>query len=1765
MDASTHNEGDKLVMPTPTIPIWTKPTKTPTFPIWGKPLVPDTIPAATEDIPFTLTKGGEDIELTYKPSDSTVWQDDKLVGSIDKATGDFIPKEPSVGRKILGGVFKAIDYTFYPFTAFGMLSWSWGKDIEGQLQELGERAEQGDYKALILQDILGVRGKDTPTEPQMVGLDKEAVKEWLPGGGVYEKYRSLPWYQQLLYEAPAWALLGKAGGAIAGSRALSAAVARGGAMGRFAQVGRVALAPIAAYETGVGKITSPIVNKILSVAQQRAVKIALRQEATRLGIKLTTQTEKQLIVSYKAALEQHLNRELVAWMARNPTVKLTEKTQSQVINYLLRHASPDSSARMMISALEGGVTPQMIASGADQTAMAVAKMVPVALKQFAVTPTMPTVTGLIPPTTTGIMPTVTGITEGITMPAGVQQEILSQAEILLQQVPEVLPNNLHVVGIPEGEAFIRTDSAGNPLVAGTSHIREGQLTLSTVVSAQPGTLTSGRALVDVGNYIKENNIAFPPREEMSPEAIRVYDKLAERGEIPEYAPTTAMAEWETVTGKAIIPKGVTGQELVDMNAIYGKAWDAAWATQRKVALAKRVGLSANVGYKAWGELSPAQQQAIFAGAMQEVNLPTAWDDVMTIRQKTDLALQAGFEKLNQVFPPKVVSKKWSELSKADQMKLSSAYEVSTKGITTAMAEGETVSGIPEVPPSIEGDSIFIPEKLPSVPPPISPEANILGRSENEWGGFMADLQDAQTVADIAFRNDVVRKWANNLPGMRGLFKLLNPQVVANTPAEKAAIIRATLKDEGYQKTQGVIAYLQEVGNQEKIFGELDSKGFIKEGKLKGNTVGDIAGARAKWEVKLTDEQRLWLDRAKTIEKATVEFLKLNDIDIKLLSLEEGGQFATRRVWGKTLDDGSVIDTAFVGAGVGRPGSRLPTEKHRIFKTEAEAIEADYHYIPYEEALYLKVIGAYNRVADKKMADWLLSQVPWRTTGASEELILAAEAAKHKLRHSQMLLAALNRAVRGERVPDVTLRAIATSYPDQAQELKDLIPRLQAAKPSAKEIKNLTNVAKGLIDTNKMESYRAVAARARAREAAMRVKIGEAVIPAPAFQGKILTGPEARETARTLRKTFEPSFNKALGQVNKANAVARYFMLAGDYSPFTIQLLFLIGENPQIYGRAFGGAVRAMLDPKFHSTLLSEHKATIDRHPNLSIAKGGTTEFTEAMARGGWLSGKTSFHPDAEVYWKSLALFLPRAVGKVGGLVLTPFQRVFEYSLDAAGIYLAEAYEHLCTTPARTADVDQFINEFRGLTSSARIGVSGMQRQCETALILAPRYNRAIAGLVFDLSRGNIRGHLARKSLIKGIAALCAIAVAISIARGEDKDEILEHFNPNSSMFFTWDIAGQKVGPGSKIRSLIKLIAQSSANPDKLLEFSMDNPALRFVRGNLSPVTSSAIDLITGRSYIGDPTRDGMLSFSKEILGGNLLPIWVQSTLLEGGSVIGRTWRGLAEFFGGRAYPEPLWDEVRRLRDRYAKQDFNMKYEDLNRAQIDKLKDNHPDLNDLEEKARLEQAERGDEVEYGIYLTIQEAVAERNDTLENAAALLLNGSMSKYDYDKERGYARPYYSGGMSAIYSLRDRLDPGRIKDIQEWLSENQKPEDKALDAYQEYRASLIEKSELPRDWDEIEVKCEAHLAKLPPKIREYVKANLNRWINDLPENAKKIELMRLQGIEDETWWDDYRDYVEIPATGEIPTIPTWGGETQEPTSPTETPDGTPTIPVWGK
>ncbi|MDZ4231499.1 MAG: hypothetical protein U1C52_01785, partial [Patescibacteria group bacterium] len=734
---------------------------------------------------------------------------------------------------------------------------------------------------------------------------------------------------------------------------------------------------------------------------------------------------------------------------------------------------------------------------------------------------------------------------------------------------------------------------------------------------------------------------------------------------------------------------------------------------------------------------------------------------------------------------------------------------------------------------------------------------------------MPDLQPPQQVVDLYSRPDFWRRVAN-LPIVKKAVGLFNPAAVANDPARQALILRAALKDEGAQKAQAVMSHLWEIGTQDRVFGKTDTEtGLLTTGTFRGLALDEIRTYPDRYSQDLNDKQKEWIKRAEEIEKAKLDALRRNGIEINELSFEDGGKYAGRRVIGKFNDAGELIESGRVVSG--RVGAKQPFEKTRIFENFADALAAGYRYMNSDEALYYNTVGAYNKIADKQMSEWLLTKVDWRTTAVPEALVLQAESAKLRLRKAQQLLAALNRAVRGERVPDVTINSIASVYADQADTLRNLVPELQKPSPeTADTVRILDAEAKALIAEAKLDYAQAVDKRARAREEALRVQYEEASIAHPAFQGKIFTGPEAKEIADILYKGLQPPFIEALNAGNKVNAIGRFFMLAGDASPMAIQLQFLGFYRPAAYTKVWVGFVQALYNPEFQYRYYAKHRDLINRHPTLLLSGRGT-EFTEFMGRGG--------------------------LGKKLGVVakpLVPFQKGFEAALDVAGIELAKSLDHLATTAERTLEVDQFINEFRGITSSARIGVSSTQRQAETAILLAPRYNRAVAAYLFDIVHGGLRGNLARMSLAQGFAGMAAMAVAISIALGEDEDEIWEHFDNESPKFFTWDVMGVKVGLGGKVRSIIKLFGNMTRTGE------VGEPALRFLRSSLAPGASTGLDLLTGKNYLGEPTRDNILDFTKTV-GRNFMPIWTQNFLQEGGTLKDKTVIATVEFLGWRGY------------------------------------------------------------------------------------------------------------------------------------------------------------------------------------------------------------------------------------------------------------------------
>jgi hypothetical protein len=422
--------------------------------------------------------------------------------------------------------------------------------------------------------------------------------------------------------------------------------------------------------------------------------------------------------------------------------------------------------------------------------------------------------------------------------------------------------------------------------------------------------------------------------------------------------------------------------------------------------------------------------------------------------------------------------------------------------------------------------------------------------------------------------------------------------------------------------------------------------------------------------------------------------------------------------------------------------------------------------------------------------------------------------------------------------------------------------------------------------------------------------------APRFSKHVFTGPDAVELANMMKRELAPGLNRVgatATNIQKINAVTRFMTLNGDASPFLIQLLFMAGQSPKAWGMSIKGYVKAFGDPLYHSNLIANNRDLLNRHRGIITSLQGS-EMTEATQKGGLL------------FWGPL---MP--IRKA----LDPFGRAFNAAMDTAAISLAQSFENtmpgLANDVTKLADIDDYINEIRGLAAPARIGVSANQRAWENILLLAPRYTRAIAALLWDAGQGmvgagGVRGQQARNALIKSIAGLSAIGVGFSIAeyvRDTPRENqtyagmmnnIFEHLNPSSPRFFTWNVAGTNIGPGTKVRSLIALVARSAEDPSKLWDLSMENPVTRFTRGNLAPVPADAWDVWQGYNFKGESTgifntwRDdeGFLDRVKDlgvkVILPDIMPIWTQAALLEGGSFIDRVLLGGTEFVGGRSSP-----------------------------------------------------------------------------------------------------------------------------------------------------------------------------------------------------------------------------------------------------------------------
>lgn len=917
-----------------------------------------------------------------------------------------------------------------------------------------------------------------------------------------------------------------------------------------------------------------------------------------------------------------------------------------------------------------------------------------------------------------------------------------------------------------------------------------------------------------------------------------------------------------------------------------------------------------------------------------------------------------------------------------------------------------------------GGSIITPSvlrALPRIVPRLAPRAltQFPKAPLSGAGQVVQEVGDFSTQITTAFEPNAARRLAlkfENVPIIRDALKLGNKSALANDPISMGHVAREQLLEESKTKIEIAMAHIDEVGAQADVFGPTDlNTGFLTRGPLAGHSVNEIAENPSRFGDLVNPTMNDWFIRIRRVEAETVELLKSNGIDIKTLPLDDIEFYAGRTVMHRLDRNGEKVASAFIGTGGGPTGIGAKTglEKTRRFATIAEAQDSGYVYLPYEDAVRVKLQASYRRVADKRFSDWLIQNLPENVYLRNMKINPAiSQMVRENNNRVQAIGKAINTArsaIRGEFTPGATLLSIRNRLPDLAidldvafsfprvevdriiqslsQELgeattltrtvfRDALEQVRLARsgrgmPSAQGRLGVANVSAGeLTETirlvakdertaNRMlrqifaEAFKnnqdvrndalrnfvkraesllpaakesALGARAILKEATTRAKtpaLGEtSLADIPAFRGKIFAGEGAQQFAEGLRDIFKrPEIGIVFKRIEQLNAVQRVFALAGDASLLGIQLLPLAFRHPLTFGQAAGsfGAqlTRALLDPaaarRFRATQVASNQRLLGKYRGILMSN--TNEFTEALRQGG--------------------LFAPDSLLGKAAAPLRPFQQAFETAMDDAGIKMLQGLDNLGgNNPSRMRAISDYVNEIRGMTSSQALGIGPKQRVWEGMTLLAPRYRRATAALYVNAMQGGLRGQLARRSLIQFYGGMVMLGGAITIAKGmadgltpdEIRKEMSQVMNPLSPRFMLWRVGGQLIGPGSKMRSDASLLGKVvttvgdvggivDAPPGQnLLDFSefRNNPAVKWIRGQLAAVPSTFWDVFSGRNYLGEPINPWNERSEWETLGKevaeNVIPLWLASAAFDGGTPGQRAVRGGGEFFGLRAFP-----------------------------------------------------------------------------------------------------------------------------------------------------------------------------------------------------------------------------------------------------------------------
>ena len=461
-----------------------------------------------------------------------------------------------------------------------------------------------------------------------------------------------------------------------------------------------------------------------------------------------------------------------------------------------------------------------------------------------------------------------------------------------------------------------------------------------------------------------------------------------------------------------------------------------------------------------------------------------------------------------------------------------------------------------------------------------------------------------------------------------------------------------------------------------------------------------------------------------------------------------------------------------------------------------------------------------------------------------------------------------------------------------------------------------------------------------------------------FPNRIFTnqfGNDARGAALQMDKAFLDDGGQWIKHMANANAAIRFVKTTADLGAPLIQGLPILFTNADAWGKAVGMQFKAFAtSPAVRNRYVADNATEISEFLKYGMHVG-SSEMTEALAQGGWLAALPRIGESAisrvglaDDPAASTTRQIARNAATVGPRVVGSFfrraQTAFDTYLDVARIEVMKGLKPVAMAskdPHKAmADIAQFSNKLTGIVSTKAMGVSATQRGIESSILMfSPRYTRAIAALFIDMTRGGLRGGMARKA----IASLFAGQIALHAAAAAATDQEI-NLMPGSANFLKIKVGDDWIGFGGKANSLMNMAADVGTatlpNPDKYMDFkSWSKESLGTVfkraRYQMSPLGGIGMDMITGQDAIGKTMPDPQDFFSEptefaKYAGTVVAPFWAESALEANPTGT------FGEFFGAGVTPIAPKIRLDELRNKILREKFGGQYPGIDWDKFKKL-------------------------------------------------------------------------------------------------------------------------------------------------------------------------------------------------------------------------------------